>query len=373
MFFEKIINPILDIFPSEETQKLAKHFLRLCESTSSVGKSVFQFCNGKPIQDKRLQVDIAGIKFENPIAVGAGWDKDGDLVRALHWMGFSSVEVGTVTEYPQLGNKKPRLFVIGPGVVLNSFGFNGSGMKVVAQNLGRYQNEPIVIGLNVGKNKEITPENAPEQYATVVHHLAQYAKYITINLSSPNTPGLRNLLAKKHLDDIIHAVQSTLNDINQRNKPLFVKISPDMSVIDLDDVIDVCIANGVTGIVASNTTIREDLKVKYGEYWSGKPGGLSGNDNEFRNMINKQIRHIKKQTGKSLYIIGVGGVDSTRSALEKILSGASLVQLVTGIRNRGPAVAQKINIGLLKWMNQQGIKNISEIIGQENQYGFAGD
>ncbi len=368
MFYESVASPILGLFPSEETQHLVKTFLRLCESSGSIAKAPFQLFNGRPLKDPRLHVDLAGIKFENPVTVGAGWDKDGDLIRALCWMGFAGVEVGTVTENPQPGNPKPRQFVIGPGVVINWLGFNGPGMEVVAKNLEHYKNDPIVIGLNVGKNKEVTPEDAPEKHAVVVRRLAQYARYVTINLSSPNTPGLRSLLAKNHLAEIVRSVQDALKETNQADKPLFVKISPDMSIEDLDDVIEVCTSLGVTGITASNTTIREDLKVKYGERWRTQPGGLSGNDDAFRMMVNEQIRHIRKQAGSSLLIIGVGGVDSPQSALEKILAGASLVQVVAGIRGRGPAVAHKINSGLLAWIEKEGVKNLNELVGQESQY-----
>ncbi len=367
MLFDSVISPVLGLLPSEETQTVAKSSLRLFEKTGGMGRSVFQLINGAPVQDPRLQVTVAGIPFANPVTVGAGWDKAADLVRALCWMGFSGVEVGTVTENPQPGNPKPRQFVIGRGVVLNWLGFNGPGMEAVAHNLERYQSDPVVIGLNVGKNKEVTPEDAPEKHAVVVRRLAHYAKYVTINLSSPNTPGLRNLLAREHLEGIVRAVQNALKDVNQADKPLFVKISPDMALADLDDVLDVCTSLKVSGVTASNTTVRQDLKAKYGERWRNQQGGLSGNDDDYRLMVNEQIRHIRKHAGDSLIIMGVGGVDSAQTALDKMMAGASLVQVVAGIRGRGPGIANIINAGLVEWMDKNGVKSLSEIIGQEKQ------
>lgn len=368
MIYERIVSPALELFPSEGMQTAAKKSLALLQRMGPPGRQTLRLISGWPEDDPRLAVSVAGLELRNPVIVGAGWDKAGEAVRALSWMGFAGVEVGTVTEHAQPGNPKPRQWVIGPGVALNRLGFNGPGMEVVGTRLARYADvDDTVIGLNVGKNREVPAEQAPHKHAVVVRRLCGLADYITINLASPNTPGLRALLAREHLTPIIQAVQDALAQQGQTAKPVFVKISPDMSPVELDEVLDVCLGLGVAGIVASNTTVREDLKARYGERWRDAAGGLSGNDPDYRAMVNAQVRHIRRSTGGALPIIGVGGVDSAAAALEKILAGASLVQVVTGIRGRGPGVAWRINAGLAAWMEQQGVRSLAEMVGAGDQ------
>lgn len=316
----------------------------------------------KRFTDQRLKVVLGGVEFDNPLLVGAGWDKTGRAIRGLHALGFSGVEVGSVLAYPQPGNPKPRQFMIGPGVSLNRLGFNSPGMEVVVKNLNRYRNSGIPIGISIGKNKEVEPKDAPAAYALVAQKLYHYAAYFAINVSSSNTPGLRQLQNKGPLTDIAQALNEAMDELGER-KPTFVKIDPDLTDEAVDDVIRVVADNSLTGIIATNTTIRPDLKAKYGEQWRDQAGGLSGNDPEFRDLATQKVAHIYRETAGQMEIIGVGGVRDTATALEKITAGAKVVQIVTGIRGEGPTLPGRINDGLVAYMQKEGITGLDEIRG----------
>jgi dihydroorotate dehydrogenase len=317
----------------------------------------------------RLATSIGGVHFDNPLIVGAGWDKKGSAVRGLHALGFAGVEVGTVVKRPQIGNEKPRQFMVGDGVALNRLGFNSPGMNVVAENLAEYQKSGIPIGVSLGKNKETSAADAPEEHAAVARALYEYASYFVINVSSPNTPGLRELQDKSLLTDNVHAVNEAMDERGKRI-PLLVKVAPDLTKEALDAVIEVVTENNLTGIIAANTTINADLKEKYGR--QGEMGGLSGDDETYRRMTTLQVAHIytqAKQAGKLIEIIGVGGVKDAATAYEKLAAGANAVQVVTAIRGEGPLVAKSINQGLLKKFKQEGITSVQEVVGtQAHQY-----
>lgn len=361
--YRDIISPTLDKLDSETWHTRARDALHVAESNAFTLKLLEKFADQRErFTDERLRVEIGGIELENPVMVGAGWDKAGKAVRALHALGFSGVEVGSVLALPQPGNPKPRQFMIGPGVALNRLGFNSPGVEVVAENLSRYKNSGIPIGVSLGKNKEVEPQDAPQAHAAVARRLYPDATYFVINVSSPNTPGLRALQDKGPLTDIAQAVNSTMNEMGGR-KPTFVKIAPDLTNEAVNDVIKVVADNGLTGIIATNTTIRPDLKAKYGEKWKDEAGGLSGNDPEFRRMATEKVAHIYRETNGHMEIIGIGGVDSAETALEKIEAGARVVQLVTGIREVGPSLPGKISRGIVSFMEHEGINNLSEIVG----------
>lgn len=324
---------------------------------------------------EKLHVILGGIEFDNPLMVGAGWDKVGEAVAALHRLGFAGVEVGSVLAHPQPGNDKPRQWMLAPGVSLNRLGFNSTGMEIVAQNLERYRQKDIetgVIGISIGKNKEVPDKDAPEVHFVVARRLYDHASYFVVNVSSPNTPGLRNLQAKKPLTDIVQAVNDAMR-MEGGLKPLFVKIAPDNLTNEaVNDIIEVVADNGLTGIIATNTTVNSNLKAKYGEQWRNEMGGLAGDDRDYRRMSTEMVRYIYKETGGKMEIIGVGGVKDTQTTLEKIQAGAKVVQIVTGIRGSLPLYAAffqqtklpgQINRGLVKWMDKEGVKNVNEVIG----------
>lgn len=309
--------------------------------------------------DKRLHTD-AGFALDNPLIVGAGWDKPAHAVKALFDLGFGGVEIGSVMQYPQDGNSRPRHFWLANGVSLNRYGFNSPGMEITADNLNRYENMNIPIGVNIGKNKSISDEQAPTTYASVAHRLWEYATYFVINVSSPNTPGLRVLQDKKPLTDIVEEVKKALAEAGGQ-KPLFVKIAPDLTVEAVDEVIDVVITNNLTGIVATNTTNSVEIKEKYGV--KDEMGGVSGDDADFRKMSTEIVSYIYKQAGRKIKIIGAGGIKDAKTALEKIRMGAHAIEIVTALDQEGPQLPGKINQGIAEYLEKEGVQQLSELVG----------
>jgi len=361
--YKEAISPILGRMDSETWHVRARELLHWAEISPLTLKILEQFAyKRKRFSDERLKVVLGGVELDNPVMVGAGWDKAGRAVKGLYTLGFSGVEVGSVLAYPQPGNDKPRQWMLGPGVSLNRLGFNSPGDKVVSRNLKRYKGSGIPIGISIGKNKEIPDKTAPQVHAMVAYRLYHDASYFVINVSSPNTPGLRALQDKVPLTDIVQAVNHAMDERGER-KPLFVKIAPELSDEAVNDVIEVVVDNGLTGIIATNTTVSPDLKAKYGEQWRNEPGGLAGDDPEYRRMTTEKIAHIYREAGGRLEIIGVGGVKTSYTALEKIMAGAKVVQVVTGIRGEGTTLPGRINRGIIDSMDRKGVKDLSELVG----------
>lgn len=363
--YKEIMRPLLGKLDSETWHVRARDALHFAEATPLTLKLLEQSAyQRKRFCDERLRVTVGGVTFDNPVVVGAGWDKAGRAVQALYTLGFAGVEVGSVLAQPQDGNPKPRQFMLSPGVALNRLGFNSPGMYVVAANLARYAKSGIPIGISLGKNKQVQAIDAPEAHAVVAERLYDYAAYFAINVSSPNTPGLRALQEKGPLTDIVQAVNEVMESRGGR-KPLFVKIAPELSLEAVDDVIEVVLAHGLTGIIATNTTTSPEIKATYGERWRNEAGGVSGDDPTFRAMATAKVAHIYRATKGSISIIGVGGVKDAPTALEKIRAGATLVQVVTAIRGEGTSVAGRINRGLVAYMEKEGVHTMSELVGIE--------
>ncbi|HUS26414.1 MAG TPA: dihydroorotate dehydrogenase (quinone) [Nevskiaceae bacterium] len=328
------------------------------------GSQAIAWASGGLMEDLRLQCSVGGMDLSNPLIVGAGWDKKGYVVDGLHeGMGFAGVEVGTVVPQPQPGNPRPRLRTDPThSVGLNSMGFNSPGSEAVAAHLSR-QRRMGTVGISLGINKDAPAIHAPEAHAAVAEKLYKYADYFAVNVSSPNTPGLRNLLDPARLTDIVQAVQQVLDakDPRQR-KPLFVKTTIDLAQPSLDGVLDLCVNRSVTGIIDTNTTTDQNLKAYYG--WGALPGGLSGNDPRFRQAASDRMRYITKATkGTGLQRIGAGAINSAQAALERMEAGAQALQVVTGIREHGLRAAHRINTGLLELLIQRNIMNIQEVVG----------
>lgn len=369
--YKNIGSPILDrIGHSEEIHDLARYFLHLAESNPALLRITERLLVGGRFEDERLGVILGGVEsggvsLDNPVLVGAGWDETGKSVRALYRLGFAGVEVGSVLTYPQPGNEKPRQHVVAPGVTINWLGLNTPGVEVVAKNLSKYHGSGIPIGVSVAKNKGRPESEAPEAFAEVIRRIYPCAAYFALNVSCPNVAGELRLQNKDQLVDIVLAVAQTMRELGGY-KPTFVKISPDIDKTVVDDFIDVALQHGLTGIIATNTTNNPDVKGKY-KYRKKFPteiGGLSGDDPDFRRMATEKVAHIFRQAGDRLQIIGVGGVKDAETALEKIRAGARVVQVVTAIRGEGPAVARKINQGLVAFMQRERIANLSEIVGK---------
>jgi dihydroorotate dehydrogenase len=360
--YKEFISPILDKLDSETWHVRAREALHIAETTPFTLKLLEQFADQrKRFRDDRLRVVLGGIEFDNPLVVGAGWDKAGRAVRGLYTLGFAGVEVGSVLAAPQAGSPKPRQFMLGPGVALNRVG-SSPGMEVVGHNLERYRNSGIPIGISLGKNADVKVSDAPEAFVVVARRLYNDAAYFVINVSAPIPLGLRSLQEKVPLTNIVQAVNTAMDDMGGR-KPLFVKIAPELTDHALNDVIAVVTDNGLTGIIATNTITSSDIKAQYGERWRNEPGGLSGDNPDFRRMATEKVARIYRETAGRVEIIGVGGVKDAETALEKIKAGAKVVQVVTGIRGEGTALPGRINRGIVRYMEKEGIKSINEIRG----------
>jgi dihydroorotate dehydrogenase len=281
-------------------------------------------------------------------------------VDGLYALGFAGTEVGTVLVHPQPGNPKPRMWTDKTHhVSLNRLGFNSPGMQAVAENL-MAQRRPGITGVSLGKNKVTLPESAPQEHADVADCLFDLVDFFVINVASPNTPGLRDLLNPKPLSEIIEAVQNVLK--RRGHKPLFVKTTIDLSLENLDLVLKTCIDHKVDGVVDTNTTVDDQLKAKYG--WGGQPGGFSGDDPEFRRRANDRMKHITQQTrGTGLRRIGVGGIHDAASAIERLEAGAEALEVITAMRQHWGYVAGPINRGILAELDRRGMKHVSELVG----------
>jgi dihydroorotate dehydrogenase len=314
-----------------------------------------------------LEQSLWGIKFPNPVGLAAGFDKDGVAAGIWGAMGFGFAEVGTVTFHPQPGNPRPRLFRLPKDkAALNRMGFNNQGSAALSERLKHQERSPdLRWGVNLGKSKLTPLSEAAADYVKSFRLLKDWGDYFVVNVSSPNTPGLRSLQDAHQLSLILDALQQE----NQEEKPILVKIAPDLTWKALDDLLDLAKTYQLAGIIATNTTISRDrLKTQFLEA-TGHPvteeaGGISGVP--LRDHATEVIRYIRKQTGGYLPIIGVGGIFKAEDAWEKITAGASLVQLYTGWIYQGPAMVRRILEGLSQRLEERGWDSIAEAVGTQN-------
>lgn len=366
--YRRLIGPVLDGLDSELWHDRARHSLMYAERLPGGLELVKLISQGlRASADPSLRVRVAGLEFANPLLVGAGWDKAGQCIAGLHAMGFAGVEIGSVLARSQQGNPRPRQFIIAPGVALNRLGFNSPGLNAVERNLQRCRTPDGTgarVGISIGKNRDVPDADAPRAHAVVARRLYPYADYFVVNVSSPNTPGLRRLQDREPLGKIAAAVNAAMDEQGPR-KPLLVKVAPELTPAALDEVIEVAREQSLAGIVAANSSASPALKGRYGEGWAAEPGGLSGDDAEYRRICTEMVRHIYRRTGGSLVVIGVGGISTPGAALERIRAGASLIQTVTGIRSAGPGVASYVLRGVAVHLRAAGLKSVSELVGAD--------
>lgn len=305
-----------------------------------------------PIDDDRLRATVAGLEFPNPIGVAAGFDKNAEVYGPLLKLGFGFSEVGTLTPQPQQGNPKPRVFRLPTDYgVINRLGFNNDGHDAAIERMMQTPSAGIV-GVNIGANKD--SEDRIADYARGVEKFASLASYLTVNISSPNTPGLRDLQTRHQLAELLDRVVQAMQQ-QPRQVPIFLKIAPDVTEDDLDDICAEVLAQKIDGMIVSNTTLsRSGLAADIGE-----AGGLSGRPVFDRSTI--MLAKVRQRVGATLALIGVGGVDDTSTALTKFQAGADLVQLYTGMIYQGPHVAQSINRGLVKALDTLGLASIAAL------------
>jgi dihydroorotate dehydrogenase len=316
-----------------------------------------------------LEQTLWGCRFYNPIGIAAGFDKDGAAARIWEDFGFGFAELGTVTRYSQPGNPKPRMFRLPlDQAALNRMGFNNQGAAALAARLesAPKSKAAIPIGINLGKSKVTPLENAAEDYAASFRLLKHWGDYFVVNVSSPNTPGLRSLQSSDQLEPILSALQQENHD----QKPMFIKIAPDLEWEAIASVIDLAQAHQISGIIATNTTIGRDRLITQTLAATGKSvaeeaGGISGAP--LRGRSTEVIRFIYQQTQGTLPIIGVGGIFTAEDAWEKIAAGASLVQVYTGWIYEGPGMVQRILRGLVERMEEKGLQQIGEVVGIDSK------
>ncbi len=302
------------------------------------------------VRDPRLEIKVFGVRFKNPLGLAAGYDKDGVAVRGLSCIGFGHIEVGTVTRRAQPGNPRPRIHRVPQArALINSMGFPNAGVDAL-----RVPRDATCVGINIGKSKETPLEQAAQDYCALLERVHARADYVALNVSSPNTPGLRALQARAAIEELLRAVIATRDRLQPR-VPLLVKISPDMTESELDDLLAVVTTCGVDGVIATNTTTSRAGLYQY----ESVTGGLSGAP--LRARATEIIRYIARQTAGKLPIVGVGGVASPDDALEKIRAGASLVQIYTGLVYAGPALIRAINLGLIRACEHEGVRSIGQL------------
>jgi len=300
----------------------------------------------KPIQDPRLERELFGLKFKNPVGLAAGFDKNASLYNELADLGFGFIEIGTVTPKAQPGNPKKRLFrLIKDSAIINRMGFNNNGVLAAVENLKKNKHQ-LIVGGNIGKNTSTLPENYTADYLECFENLHPYVDYFVLNVSCPNVSSHAKLEDVGYLKELISEVQK-INDSKNSPKPILLKIAPDLNIHQLDEIIELVAETKIDGIIASNTSVsREGLKTSKVALDEIGNGGLSGKP--IKDKSTEVIRYLSDKSNKAFPIIGVGGIHSADDAIEKLNAGASLVQIFTGFIYEGPELIQQINKKILQ-------------------------
>jgi dihydroorotate dehydrogenase len=349
MDYYKIIGKIIRCLPPETAHDLAIKSLKfgLVPKITAIDNSL-------------LKQSFFGLNFNNPVGLAAGFDKNAEAVNGLLGQGFGFLELGTVTPLQQQGNPQPRLFRLKEDdAIINRFGFNSKGVSIFADNL-RKRKQGGIIGANIGKNKDSL--DAIHDYSVTLEETYNLVDYVTVNISSPNTVGLRDLQQKKSLLELVKAIEikkSALAEIHNKKKPLFYKIAPDLEEADLNDIVEIALENNIDGLIVSNTTVSRPSYLK--NLSKDEKGGLSGKP--LFELSNKTLSTVNKLANGKIFLIGVGGISSGKDAYEKIKCGASLVQVYSGLVYHGFELVKEINLELINLLEKDGLKNVSEAVG----------
>lgn len=343
--YKTIIRPLFFSFDPEKIHYFTFSLIRFFHKIGfgSIFRSIYK------VENPKLERELFGLKFPNPVGLAAGFDKDAKLYKELSNFGFGFIEIGTVTPKPQPGNDKPRLFRLKEdSAIINRMGFNNGGVEEAVERLKKNpstalgETTHVLIGGNIGKNKITPNEEAVNDYIICFEALFDYVDYFVVNVSSPNTPNLRALQEKKPLTDLLQTLQDR-NNSKEKRKPILLKIAPDLTDEQLIDIIEIVATTKIDGVIATNTTIsREGISSENKK----EMGGLSGKP--LNKRATEVIRFLSEKSNKAFPIIGVGGIHSAEDALEKLDAGASLVQLYTGFIYEGPSLIKKINKAILK-------------------------
>lgn len=341
--YKTFLKPFFFLFSAEKAHYMAMNLLSfVCRFPGAKGILKIMYS----VEDKKLERELFGLHFKNPIGLAAGFDKDARWVDQLDLLGFGFIEIGTVTPLPQDGNPQPRLFRLpADRALINRMGFNNKGVVAAAARL-RKRKSNVIIGGNIGKNKITSNEKAIDDYIICYDELYDCVDYFVVNVSSPNTPGLRALQDKEPLLHLLGVLQQR-NLAKPKPKPILLKIAPDLTDSQLDDIIEIMASTGIAGVIATNTTIsREGLQTPATELETIGAGGLSGKP--LTGRATEVIRYLKTKSGNAFPVIGVGGIHTAADAIEKLEAGADLVQVYTGFIYEGPGIVKRLNQGLIK-------------------------
>lgn len=338
-YMYRLIKPLFFQFDPEKVHHFVVKQLKWFNDHFPMGKTILR--SSFDVNIKGLEREVFGIKFRNPVGLAAGFDKNGEYVEALSNLGFGFIEVGTVTPLPQPGNDAPRMFRLQEdSAIINRMGFNNKGVDTLAERLRllKAKDKSIVIGGNIGKNKNTPNEDAVSDYIKCFDRLFEVVDYFVVNVSSPNTPGLRELQEKAPLMNLLNTLQQR-NLTHKVSRPILLKIAPDLTNEQLDDIVEIVLGTGIAGVIATNTTIDKKGLNSPAEL-TAEAGGLSGKPLTTRST--EVIRYISTKSNKAFPIIGVGGIHSPQDAKDKLEAGASLVQLYTGFIYEGPGIVKRI-------------------------------
>ncbi|WP_438728587.1 quinone-dependent dihydroorotate dehydrogenase [Parasphingorhabdus sp. DH2-15] len=314
---------------------------------------------GAPDFDPILKHNVAGIDFASPVGLAPGFDKNGEVPRTMLGLGFGFAEIGTLTPKPQSGNPKPRLFrLVEDRAVINRLGFNNDGQPAAIARLQRELKRPLpgILGINIGANKD--SQDRISDYAIGVANMVPFADYLTVNISSPNTPGLRALQDEGALTDLLDGVNSALAEAQHGHVPIFLKLAPDLEPADIDAIVRIALDKKLAALIISNTTItRPELASRHAQ----ETGGLSGAP--LASLAMQRLKDFRAASGGHIPLIAVGGIDSAESAYDRIRAGASLIQIYSALVYHGPGLARTINDGLTRLLKRDGFTNIADAIG----------
>ena len=363
MIYRSLLRPLLFRLPPEAAHELALHAMTLALGTGWARRQAARQFGGESFGE----LQRFGLSFKNPVGLAAGFDKNGVAAQGLAALGFGFIEVGSVTHVAQPGNPRPRLFRLPlDRALINRAGFNNNGALAVVNHLARHRPD-CLLGINIGKSRVVALEDATNDYLASFDLAHTLADYIVVNVSSPNTPNLRELQRADALASLLGALQKRNRELTgaggrQKPVPLLVKIAPDLQRSELEALVDVALRLQLDGIIATNTTTsRAGLQTSANEVASYGEGGLSGAP--LRQRSTAMIASLSRLTRGKLAIIGVGGIFNARDAWDKITAGASLVQLYTGFIYEGPSVVREINNGLSKILSEQGFSTLDEAVG----------
>ena len=351
--FYKALSPLIFTLDAEKAHRLSLAGLKVMPKSRHVHPRI-------------LHSSLAGLDFASPIGLAPGYDKDAEVFHEVLRLGFGFTEVGTLTPKPQTGNPKPRLFrLVEDNAVINRMGFNNGGQVEAQIRIKKGRQKPLqgILGINIGANKD--SNNRIEDYRIGVQNMAPYADYLTVNISSPNTPGLRDLQGRAALKALLSTVMEARQEylshsMSDIKLPIFLKVAPDLHNDDIDDIVTISMEQKIDALIVSNTTVtRPDLLSKY----AGETGGLSGAP--LKDLALQRLRDFRIACGGNIPLIGVGGIANAQDAYQRIKAGASLVQLYSSMVYEGPNVGVNIAKGLEKLLIQDGFSSISEAIGSD--------